>query len=338
MSATSTAVAAKKKDSVPAMLEKFKPEIARALPRHLDADRMLRIATTEFRKNPKLENCDPRSVFAAIIIASQLGLEPGILGQAFLVPYKSECQLIPGWQGYVDLVSRSGRANVWTGAVYAGDEFEYALGDRPYITHRPGDDVSQHPDNLIYVYSVGRVKGSEWPNIEVWTANKVVKHRDYYNKVGDKHYSYENFEMYARKVPLLQVVKYMPKSVELQRANDLTYSAERGSQLLDIKSASENTWLPPPADDTPGISDGSRVESLKDKLRGDGGTASAGKSTDAVLALEVRSLTTLKNINDRTAVDAAYADIVKEYTRVGIDIPMSVQAAKDDRIATLEQI
>jgi recombination protein RecT len=61
----------------PAMLEQFKGEIARALPKHLSPDRMVRIALTAFRMNPKLAQTDPRSVFAAVIQSSQLGLEVG---------------------------------------------------------------------------------------------------------------------------------------------------------------------------------------------------------------------------------------------------------------------
>ena len=51
----------------PAMLEQFKGEIARALPKHINPDRMARIALTAFRMTPKLGECDPRSVFAAVI-------------------------------------------------------------------------------------------------------------------------------------------------------------------------------------------------------------------------------------------------------------------------------
>src|SRR3989304_2471431 len=100
----------------PAMLKAFLPEIQRALPKHLDGDRMSRIALTAFRRTPKLAECDPRSVFAAVIQASQLGLEPDTLGRAYLVTYKVnkklpsgkweahyECQFIPGWKGLVDL-------------------------------------------------------------------------------------------------------------------------------------------------------------------------------------------------------------------------------------------
>lgn len=224
----------------PAMLEKFKGEIARALPKHMSGDRLARIALTEFRKNPKLGQCDPRSVFAAVVMGSQLGLEPGIMGQSFLVPYGKQCQFIPGWQGYVDLVSRSGRATVWTGAVFGGDEFEYALGDRPFVRHVPcGED---DPALITHAYAVGRVNGCEWPVIEVWPVKRVLKHRDKYNKVGKAHYSFNQWEMYCRKVVLLQVVKYMPKSIELNTASQLDIAAEAGAQDFSVTDAIEGNW------------------------------------------------------------------------------------------------
>ena len=227
----------------PGMLKAYLPEIERALPRHMSGDRVARIALTEFRKNPKLQECDAKSIFASIIIGSQLGLEPGIMGQAFLVPYKKTCQLIPGWQGLVDLVARAGRAAVWTGAVYEGDEFDYGMGDAPFVTHKPaGNDDDQ--TKLTHVYAVGRIKDSDWPIIEVWSVFKVTRHRDRYNKVGTSHYSFSNFEMYGRKVALLQVLKYIPKSIELATAIALDNTAEAGNQNVNIKDAIEGTWAP----------------------------------------------------------------------------------------------
>ncbi len=226
----------------PAMLEQFKTEIARALPKHLNADRMSRIALTAFRRTPKLGDCDPKSVFAAVIQASQLGLEPDTLGRSYLIPYGRECQFVPGWKGMVDLVNRAGNATVWTGAVFQGDEFDYALGDSPFIKHKPsGED---NASLLTHVYAVGRVKGAEWPTIEVWPISRVYRHRDKYNKVGKRHYSFENFEMYARKVVLLQVIKYMPISADMATAVALSDAAETGSQNLSVKDAIEGTWAP----------------------------------------------------------------------------------------------
>jgi recombination protein RecT len=244
--------AAKEPQSFPELLDRMKPEIARALPKHLNADRMTRIALTEFRKSPKLGECNLRTVFGAIITLSQLGLEPGVLGQAYLIPYGKDCQGIPGWQGYVDLVARGGRASVWTGAVFSGDHFDYELGDRPFIKHKPNESGElPTPDKLTHCYAVGRVKGAEWPIIEVWSVPKIKAHRDRFNKVGARHYSFQHFEMYGRKIPLLQVIKYMPKSVELQTAMDLENNAESG-RTIDMAEAAAGTWVPPAeAEDSP---------------------------------------------------------------------------------------
>ena len=213
------------------MLDKNTSSIQNALPRHMNAERIKRIAMTQFRVNKELQKCSYTSIMGSLMVSAQLGLEIGILGQAYLIPYKGTCTFVPGWQGLVDLVSRAGRATVWTGAVFKGDEFDYALGDRPYIKHRPAgdDDIA----NLTHVYAVGRVNGQEWPIIEVWPIRKVIKHRDNYNKVGKQHYSYQHLEMYARKVALLQVLKYVPKSIELISAMTADHAYET-ARIIDI--------------------------------------------------------------------------------------------------------
>ena len=91
---------------------KHKAQLAAALPRHLNPDRMIRLAMTAFSQNQKLAECDPGSIFASVIVASQLGLEIGIDGQGYLVPYKGKATFVPGWKGYVDLISRAGRGSV----------------------------------------------------------------------------------------------------------------------------------------------------------------------------------------------------------------------------------
>jgi recombination protein RecT len=173
-------------------------------------------------------------VFAAVLTASQFGWEINV--HAYLIPYDNRktgqtfCQLVPAWRGLADLASRSGRASVWTGAVFEGDEFAWALGTKPFIRHRPAGEQTEA--KLTHVYAVGWTTGATWPVIEVWPIDKVRKHRDRYNKIGKDHYSYEHLEMYGRKVALLQVLKYMPQSVELQSAVTLEHDAESGEQHL----------------------------------------------------------------------------------------------------------
>jgi len=210
-------------------MDKLKPQLALALPKHMNADRMARLALTAFSTTPALQQCSPQSIAGSIMTAAQLGLEPGINGQGYLIPYKQTCTFVPGWKGLVDLVARSGRATVWTGVVYPGDKFEYQLGDSPFCRHVPGD--GEGGDQFTHVYAIGRVRDASMAVIEVWTRAKVAKHLKQYNKVGGRHYANEsenNFEMYARKVALLQVLKYMPASIELANAIDVSHAAESG--------------------------------------------------------------------------------------------------------------
>lgn len=208
-------------------LDKLKPQLALALPKHMNADRMARLALTAFSTTPALQQCTPQSIAGCIMTAAQLGLEPGIGGQGYLIPYKTTCTFVPGWKGLVDLVARSGRATVWTGVVFEGDYFDYQLGDAPFCRHKPGDAEGK----FTHVYAIGRVKDAQMPVIEVWSRTKVEKHLKQFNKVGDRHYakaSESNFEMYARKVALLQVLKYMPASIELSNALSISNASEEG--------------------------------------------------------------------------------------------------------------
>jgi recombination protein RecT len=123
---------------------------------------------------------------------------------------------------------------VWTGVVYPGDRFEYQLGDAPFCRHVPGDG-GESGDKFTHVYAIGRVRDASMAVIEVWTRAKVQKHLAQYNKVGSGHYakaSENNFEMYARKVALLQVLKYMPASIELANGIEVSNAAEDGKGVV----------------------------------------------------------------------------------------------------------
>lgn len=217
-----------------------------ALPKHLNPDRMMRLALTAFSTTPALRKCTPRSILASLVVSSQLGLEPGISGQGYLIPYKDTCTFVPGWQGLVGLLNNSGRATAWTGSVFEGDTFEFELGSNPKCRHIPGENYGD-PDMLTWVYACGKVNGSEQAIIEAWPMKRVWKHRDRFNKVGGRHYSYEHPEMYARKIVLLQVLKYMPKSIEVANAIVVANAAEMGN-TVEVR---DGDIIEMPADDEP---------------------------------------------------------------------------------------
>lgn len=219
-------------------LDKFKPQLDLALPKHLNVDRMARLAMTAFSTTPHLDECSATSIAGSLMTAGQLGLEPGVNGQGYLIPYFDNrkrtyiCTFVPGWKGLVDLVARAGRATVWTGAAMPGDKFDYELGDSPFCKHKPGDEVE---GSFTHVYAIGRVRDAQMPVVQVWTRAKVMKHLKVYNKVGDRHYalaSENNLEMYGRKVALLQVLKYMPQSIELATATRIADMSDTGKGVV----------------------------------------------------------------------------------------------------------
>jgi recombination protein RecT len=212
-------------------LQKSRGSIEMALPKHLSADRMMRLALTCFSTQPALRQCTAQSILASIVVSSQLGLEIGVAGQAYLIPYKTTCTLVPGWQGLVGLLNNTGRATAWTRAVFEGDEFQINIGDGSAPRHVPGNNFGD-ADKMTGVYAVGKVNGSECHVVEYWPIARVWKHRDLFNKVGSRHYSFAHPEMYARKVVLLQVLKYMPRSIELNNAIAAVNAAENGNAAV----------------------------------------------------------------------------------------------------------
>lgn len=208
-------------------MDKFKPQLALALPAHMNADRMARLALTAFSSSIALQNCEPKSIAASIMTAGQLGLEPGVNGAGFLIPYGRTCTFVPGWKGLVDLVARSGRGTVYTGVIFKDQDYTFIDGaKRDLVIHN--ETELDDPDDITHAYAIGWVRDASMPIIELWSVAKITKHRDKYNKVGKKHYSYRDWEMYCRKVPLLQVLKYMPASVELSNAVAISNASEAG--------------------------------------------------------------------------------------------------------------
>lgn len=216
-----------KVESFKSFMERSKGQIASALPKHLSADRLARLIVGQFARTPALQNCTAASIMQSVMTAATLGLEPGVNGAGFLIPYKETCTFVPGWKGLVDLVSRSGMGTVFTGVIYRDQRYTYTDGARRDLVIHNETDM-EDPDDITHAYAIGWVKGSDMPIIELWRVSKLMKHRDKYNKVGGKHYSFRDWEMYCRKVPLLQVLKYMPCSIEVQRAIAVANAGEEG--------------------------------------------------------------------------------------------------------------
>lgn len=197
------------------VVQRMQPEIARALPKHMDADRMSRLALTCIRRDPKLAQTSPESFAGALLTAAALGLEPGVSGEAYLVPYGNECTLIVGYQGYAKLFWQHPLAkHIDAQTVYENDTFDYALGLEPRLNHIPARSDRGEP---IYYYAVATLTTGA-AVFEVMTPEEVNAVRGPAARARRGPQVADPQHWMERKTVLRQLVKRLPRSTALSNA------------------------------------------------------------------------------------------------------------------------
>ena len=164
--AQSPATAAAARKDVKSLLEGplFRAEIAKVLPRHMTADRMIRVALTATMKTPKLLQCTADSLTRCMLDCSSLGLEPDGR-RAHLIPFEDKrnnvtiCTLIIDYKGLVELAMRSGLVSyLYADVVREGDLFDFSLGEIkrhvPWFLRRDEEKpVEAGQDIAVYAYA-----------------------------------------------------------------------------------------------------------------------------------------------------------------------------------------
>ena len=240
--------------SIEELINKSIDSLAQALPKYMSAERLARIALTTIRLNPKLSDCTPQSFLAALFQCAQLGLEPNIEGQAYIIPYNctkklvdpatgkdkyikvTEAQFQIGYKGYIELFYRHGAAaHIDMHTVYENDLFEFSYGTDSYLEHCP--KLNDRGEPIAY-YAIAKLKdgGSIF---KVMSRDECIEHgkthskcyiSKEWNKSLNTYVAIENphfdenspwakdLNAMCKKTVLIQLAKCMPKSIELQKA------------------------------------------------------------------------------------------------------------------------
>lgn len=212
----SKATVAKPDDDKPTLrqlIDRMRPEIARALPKHMDPDRIARIAITLIGGNPQLAACTSESFLGALMTASQLGLEPGPLGEAYLVPYGNKVTFIPGYKGLIKLAWQSEQLkHIDAHEVYEGDDFDYAYGLEPFLRHKP---TRGQRGKVTDVYAVATFLngGSAFVVMGVDDVEAIRKR----SKASKNGPWVTDWNQMAKKTALRQLAKFLPMSTELRK-------------------------------------------------------------------------------------------------------------------------
>lgn len=189
---------------------------------------MIRLAVYQFASDEKLAKCRPETFYTALITAAQLGLEPsGIRGEAYLVPFKGSCTLIPGWRGLIKLALRSKAvAQIYSHVVREGDDFVVTLGTEVAIHHKPS--MNGDPDReIIAAYAVAKMTDGSH-DVEVMDAGELARLRDFATKNGTSPAWTDWEDQMYRKAPIRRLCKRLPLGDDYFAAAHLDEMHEAG--------------------------------------------------------------------------------------------------------------
>lgn len=229
------------KQKVSYYLEKMMPTIEEVLPNQVSAERMSRIALNVIRTNPKLLECKIDSLMGGVLEAAKLGLEPGLMGQCYLIPFGKEAQFIIGYKGLIDLVRRSGQVStIEARTVYEKDEFDFEYGLESKLKHKP---TMKDKGEAIAYYAVCKLKDGGSSFI-VMSKQEMEQYKDKYAKSKKYGPWVDEFDAMARKTCLRQLIKYLPISVENLSNFDEANGSEVHRELQTAKMMGEDAYVP----------------------------------------------------------------------------------------------
>lgn len=235
----------KPKDQIAYLLKSRQAEIQKMLPKHLNAERLLKVAQIAATTTPALAKCDVPSLIGAIGQCAQMGLEPNtVLGHAYLVPFNTKrkdaggnerwvnsVQVIIGYKGLIDLARRSGQiVSIAAHEVCMADHFDMVYGLDEKLEHKPA--LGERGD-IIGFYAVAKLKdgGHCFEFMSLHQVREIMAATQSKGKYGPWK---DHFTEMGRKTVIRRLAKYLPLSIEFQTAAALDSMAESGrDQQLD---------------------------------------------------------------------------------------------------------
>lgn len=246
-----------------------KVHIQEILPKGTDAGKMVAAALLSAKNSKALLNCDPNSVFMCVMAAAELGfgLHWGVQGHAAMVPFKNKAQLILGYRGLIELMTRHPEVkNVHAGLIRKGDKWSHRATERGVVfRHEAPEALELEEDErpVIGAYAVAYfVKGGcevavvnrkEFEKIRDGVLAKVTSdsYKTREQKIAESPYT-TNPEAMWQKRAVRKLSKMVPMSADMARGveHEETVEREMGDAIrldmvrpIDAKALPEDTSI-----------------------------------------------------------------------------------------------
>lgn len=253
-----------------ARVEAMKTQVARVLPKGMDADRMVRIGRSLVQQVPGMAKVSAESFLGAFMTCNQLGLEPGgPRGHAWIIPrevYKDrqptglwEAHFQLGYKGALVLARRSGLIR----KIVCRTVYEAEVKDGKFDVHYEGaDEIVRHTPILVgergkpvLYYCMAKLATDDGGEEQTFTHLRPEDVEERHRKVGRAANSpawTTHYETMAWKSCIVAARRLWPEQVDL----DLAVAVD-GMVRTDVKpealeaSVATGDWVDGDADEWP---------------------------------------------------------------------------------------
>jgi len=231
-------------------VRKMQTEFAKAMGpiRGEAAEQLVRDATTEIRRNPKLALCNRASVLGGLMTMAQLGLRIGVLGHGWLIPMWNDkrreqmATLIIGYKGYTKLAyNAAALRDLRSRTIFAADEYAIEYGTEERLLHRPAMTADRGEPIGYYCVVNLNARQPGQPGGQIFhfrSQAEMERHRDRYAMSREFDWSSgkpkpkfhddgrpiitgpwrDNFEEMAWKTEWITIARFVPMSADLELA------------------------------------------------------------------------------------------------------------------------
>lgn len=210
-------------DAVLAWLERYGDHFTKALPSHVDTAAFFAAVRDAL---PGLVRCTPASLLQALLTCARFGLVPD--GRHAVIKREgAQAVFVPMYQGYVELMYRSGRVgSVHVGLVHENDEWSFEpTAPAPLdFTHRPRVDLPKAERGpVILAYAFCWMTSGARSQVVVLSREDAEAIRDEYSVAYQRaeesgkqdSYWHTDFDSMWSKSALRRLHKVVPMSAEL---------------------------------------------------------------------------------------------------------------------------
>ena len=223
-------------------LEKMADKFNEALPQHMEVNKFISVAKLTLNKNQNLVNADRNSLLQTFMDSAKDGLY--LDGkEASAVLYGNQVKYIPMVEGVIKVLHNSGLIkSICAEVVYENDLFDYELGTKQHITHKPL--ITGDRGKPVCVYAIA-VTSNDGQYIEIMNMDEVEKCRQVSKGSSSPHSPWVKwYDQMAKKTVIHRIAKRLPKNdaissvvrIDEDSMVDVTPNAKQSTEPKDSLS------------------------------------------------------------------------------------------------------